>query len=71
MQGAGMMRLDPDLIVVDAERLEDCQVSIEGSFREMIEHALSRGWSIDETLIALNGLISKEFAEPDHAVTFH
>jgi hypothetical protein len=71
MQGAGMMRLDPHLIVVDAERLEDCQVSIEGSFHEMIEYALSRGWSIDETLIAINGLISKEFAESDHAVTLH
>jgi hypothetical protein len=71
MQGAGMMRLDPHHIIVDAERVEDCQVSIEGPFREMIEHALSRGWSIDETLIALNGLISKEFAEPDRAVTLH
>jgi hypothetical protein len=37
----------------------------------MIEDALSLGWSIDETLIALNGLISKEFADPDRAVTLH
>ena len=65
------MRLDPYHIVVDAERVEDCQVSIERPFHEMIEDALSLGWSVDETLIALNGLISKEFADPDRAVTLH
>jgi hypothetical protein len=32
MQGAGMMRLDPYHIVVDAERVEDCQVSSKDRF---------------------------------------
>lgn len=65
------MRLEPCRIVLSAERLEDCQDSLEDSFHEMVDHAISRGWSLDETLIALNGLISKEFAAPNRAVSLH
>jgi uncharacterized protein (UPF0335 family) len=66
-----MMRLDPRQIVVTVERLEDCQASLEQPFQEMVDHALSRGWSLDEALVALNFLISKEFAESDRVVTLH
>ena len=37
------MRLDPRHIVIGAERLEDCQASLEEPLHEMIDHALSRG----------------------------
>jgi uncharacterized protein (UPF0335 family) len=64
------MRLEPRQIVVSAERLEDCQDSLEDTFHEIVDQAISRGWSIDEILIALNGLISKEFSDRDRA-TLH
>lgn len=57
------MRLEPRQIVVSAERLEECQDSLEVSFHQMVDHAISRGWSADETLVALSGLISKELAD--------
>jgi hypothetical protein len=66
-----MMRLAPRHIIVAADRLEDCQASLEQPFHEMVDHALSRGWSLDEILVALHGLRSKEFAASDRAVTLH
>jgi hypothetical protein len=65
------MRLERRQIVVSADRLEDCQDSLEVQFQEMVDQAISRGWSADETLIALSGLISKELADRDRAVTLH
>ena len=71
MRGADVMTLEPRRIVLSAERLEDCQDSLEETFHEIVDQAISRGWSIDETLIALNSLISKELADPNRAITLH
>ncbi|KAA0700650.1 hypothetical protein DTW90_03125 [Neorhizobium sp. P12A] len=66
------MIFDPDDgIVVSSERLEACEASLEGEFGDMIDHALSRGWSLDEALVAIAELVSKEFASPKRSVTTH
>jgi hypothetical protein len=54
------MRSEPRQIVVSAERLEECQESLEATFHRIVDQAHSCGWSTDEILVALNGLISKE-----------
>ncbi|MBW9064811.1 hypothetical protein JNB71_16005 [Rhizobium herbae] len=65
------MRLEPRRIVLSAERLEDCRESLEDAFHEVVDQAISRGWSLDEILVALNGLIAQEIADPDREITLH
>lgn len=64
------MRLEPRQIVVSAERLEECQDALEDIFHEIVDHAVSCGWSTDEILVALKGLVSREFADQAR-VTLH
>lgn len=60
------MRLERRQIVVAAELLEDCQDSLAVPFREIDDQAISLGRSVDETLVALSGLISNELADRNH-----
>jgi len=64
-------RVSPREIVVSADRLEDCKEYIGREFHEMIDHALSVGWSLDEVVVAVGGLAAEEVAIPDRAITLH
>jgi len=58
-------------IVITADRLDDCKDYLETDFHQLIDHALSVGWSIDEVVVALSGLAEEEISVPERAVTFH
>ncbi|MBB3412190.1 hypothetical protein FHT87_006160 [Rhizobium sp. BK316] len=58
-------------IIVAADRLNDCKDYLETDFHQLIDHALSVGWSIDEVVVALSGLAEEEISVPERAVTFH
>ncbi|WP_028748609.1 hypothetical protein [Rhizobium mesoamericanum] len=64
-------RLNLREIVISADRLEDCKAYLGGEFHTIVDHALSVGWSLDEVVIALNGLAAEEIAVPDRAITLH
>ncbi|CCM78586.1 hypothetical protein [Rhizobium mesoamericanum] len=56
-------------IVMSSDRLADCKEYLGTEFHLMIDHALSAGWSLDEVVVALNGLAVEEFEVPERAIT--
>ncbi|ANM13238.1 MULTISPECIES: hypothetical protein [unclassified Rhizobium] len=58
-------------IIVSSDRLHDCEDFLENEFHQIIDHALSVGWSLDEVAVALNRLVAEEIAIPARAVTLH
>ena len=68
----GMTRvLNSRTIIISADRLDDCKEYLGTDFHQLIDHALSVGWSIDEVIVALSGLAEEEIAVPERAVTLH
>lgn len=69
-RGTDVMRSEPRQIIVSAERLAECQESLEDTFHQIVDQAVSCGWSTEEILVALSGLISKELSDRPR-VTLH
>jgi hypothetical protein len=66
------MIFNPDEgVIVSSDRLEACEASLEAEFSSLVDHALSRGWSLDEALVAIADLVSKEFSAPKRSITTH
>ena len=63
--------LNSRTIIISADRLDDCKEYLGTDFHQLIDHALSVGWSIDEVVVALSGLAEEEIAVPERAITFH
>ncbi|OWW04772.1 hypothetical protein ATY81_01995 [Rhizobium sp. R72] len=63
--------LDPRGIVISSDRLEDCKAYLGSEFQTLVDHALSAGWSLDEVVVALDGLAAEEIAVPARAMTLH
>ncbi|MBW9055616.1 hypothetical protein [Rhizobium mesosinicum] len=63
--------LNSRAIIISADRLDDCKEYLGTDVHQLIDHALSAGWSIDEVVVALSGLAEEEISVPERAVTFH
>ncbi|WP_106796338.1 hypothetical protein [Rhizobium sp. H4] len=49
-------------LVVSEERLEDCRDVVEPDLQDLIQRALTSGFSREEILIAVSELVAEDFA---------
>jgi hypothetical protein len=57
--------------VVSEERLEDCRDVVEPDLQDLIQRALTSGFSREEILIAVSELVAEDFATVTETPSVH